>query len=198
MSQQLNLLPKDTGGISPAKLALMVMGAVVVAVFITWGTKRGMLVSVRADEAASAAQLHQISTQLEERVRTRSTELKAETDALRTRAEAAKQLLNLAATTGRAEGYAPYFAVLTTVKEEGLWLTDVAVTNAGKSLLLQGNSLDNAAVVRYSTRLNKALADTGTELTTLELSPQPVGIAANTGSGDKGGGALSMIKFTLR
>ena len=198
MSQQLNLLPKDTDGISPAKLALIALGIVALAVLVTWGVKRGMLVSARADEAASAAQLHQVSTQLQERVRTRSAELKAETDALRSRAEAAKQLLNLAAATGRSEGYAPFFATLTTVREEGLWLTDVAVTNAGKSLLLQGNSLDNGAVIRYSTQLNKALAETGTELTTLEFSPQPLGNIANSGPGDKGGGALSMIKFTLR
>ena len=197
MSQQLNLLPKDTEGLSPAKLALIVLALVVAALLVTWGIKRGMLVSARADEAASAAQLHQVSTQLQERVRTRSAELKAETDALRSRAEAAKQVLNLAAATGRAEGYAPFFSLLTTVKEEGLWLTDVAVTNAGKSLLLQGNSLDKAAVIRYSTRLNQALAVTGTELTTLELSPQASGGAVSAASDDKSA-ALTTIKFTLR
>jgi hypothetical protein len=197
VSQQLNLLPKDTDGISPAKLALIVLGLVVAAVLVTWGIKRGMLVSARADEAASAAQLHQVSTQLQERVRTRSAELKAEVEALRSRAEAAKQVLNLAAATGRAEGYAPIFSLLTTIKEDGLWLTDVAVTNAGKSLLLQGNSLDKAAVIRYSARLNKALETIGTELTTLELSPQTSGGIVGASAGEKSGG-LATVKFTLR
>ena len=192
MSQQLNLLPKDTDGISPAKLALIFLAVVVVVLFVTWIIKRGMLVSARADEAASAAQLHQVTTQLQERVRSRSAELKAETDALRSRAEAAKQVLSLAATTGRPEGYSPYFSLLTTVKEEGLWLTDVVVTKAGKSLQLNGNALDKAAVIRYSTRLNKALEDTGIELTTLELMPQSLT------STDAKGSELTTIKFTLR
>ena len=197
MSQQLNLLPKDTDAISPAKLALIVLGLVVAALLVTWVIKRGMLVSARADEAASAAQLHQISTQLQERVQIRSAELKAETDALRSRAEAAQQVLNLAAETGRPEGYSPYFSLLGTVKEEGLWLTEVAVSKAGKSLQIQGNSLDKAAVVRYSTRLNTVLAETGIELTTLELTPVAIGSAAS-GSIDDKRSAMTITKFTLR
>jgi hypothetical protein len=123
--------------------------------------------------------------------------LQAETDGIRVRAEAAKQLLSLAAATGRPEGYSPYFSLLATVKEDGLWLTEIVVTMAGKSLQLYGYSVDKATVVRYSTRLNEVLAESGIELTTLELTPQSFGGADKTNTVDKAS-QLNTVKFTLR
>jgi len=100
MSQQLNLLPKPKANYSPALVALLILGMVILVLFATWGIKRSILASVRAEEAASAVQLKVVTAQLEERFRARSAQLNAEIEALRLRAAAAEQVLALAAGVG--------------------------------------------------------------------------------------------------
>ena len=164
--------------------------------FSTWGVKRSILATTRVEEAASAAQLKEVTAQLEERFRARALQLNTEITALTPRAEEAKQVLALAAAVGKVEGYSPYFSSLAMVREEGVWLTEATVSKAGKSLQLVGHSLDKDAVIRYSERLNSAFADSGVQLTLLEMSSE----AERTGT--VGANAkvvpLNSVKFTLR
>lgn len=194
MSQQINLLPKSKSRHSPAFVALLILGFVALAIFATWGVKRSMLAGARADEAASAVQLKELTAQLDQRIRVRAAELNAEIAALKPRAEAAEQVLTLSATVGKTDGYAVYFSALAAVREDGLWLTDVVVDKAGKSLQLGGLSLDKDAVLRYTQRLNAALAASGIKLTTLEMTPQPMSSASTASKGS----SSTVIKFILR
>ncbi len=200
MSQQLNLLPQTKTRHSPATVALLILGVVVLALLAAWGVKRSMLAGARADEAASAAQLKDVSAQFEQRFRSRAAQINAEIEALKPRAAEAQQVILLAAGVGKPEGYSPYFSSLAAVREEGLWLSDVTVGQGGKSLQLSGQSLDKDAVLRYTRRLNAAFADAGIKLTTLDMTSQPFGAAGTMGmTGASGNSApLTLIKFSLR
>lgn len=197
MSQQINLLPKARSRHSPAVVALLILGLVAFALFATWGVKRTMLAGVRADEAASAAQLKEVTAQFEQRFRARATQINAEIDALRSRAAEAEQVMALAAGVGKPEGYSLYFSSLAAVREDGLWLSDMTVGAGGKSLQLSGQSLETDTVLRYTQRLNSALADSGIKLATLEMTSEPFGAAGAAGAGIKGA-PPTLIKFSLR
>lgn len=192
MSQQLNLLPPVKSRHSSAAVALYILGLVVLALLATWGVKRSMLASARADEAASAAQLKEVNAQFEQRFRSRSAQINAEIEALRPRAAEAEQVILLAAGVGKPEGYGFFFSSLAKIREDRLWLSEITVSKSGKSLQLAGQSLDKDAVLRYTQRLNSAFADSGIKLTTLEMTSQSLGTA-----GDKSAN-LPVIKFSLR
>ena len=200
MSQQLNLLPQTKSQHSPATVGLLILGVVLLALFAAWGVKRTMVAGARADEAASAAQLKEVSAQFEQRFRSRAAQINAEIEALRPRAMEAQQVIALAAGVGKPEGYSPYFSALAAVREEGLWLSDITVGEGGKSLQLGGQSLDKDAVLRYTRRLNAAFANSGVKLTTLDMTTQPFGAAGTMGmAGASASSApLTLIKFTLR
>ena len=200
MSQQLNLLPQAKSRRSPATVALLILGVVALALFATWGVKRGVLAGARADEAASAAQLKEVTAQFEQRFRARAAQINAEIEALKPRAAEAQQVIVLAAGVGSPEGYSPHFSSLAAVREEGLWLSEVTVGQAGKSLQLTGQALDKDAVLRYTQRLNTALAASGIKLTTLDMTSQPFGAAGTMGAAGVGvmGAPPTLIKFSLR
>lgn len=193
MSQQLNLLPKAKSRYSPAIVALMILGVVVLAILATWGIKRSMLAAARADEASSAARLKEVNAQFEQRFRSRAAQINAEIEALKPRAAEAEQVIVLAAGVGKPEGYSPYFSSLAAVREDGLWLSDVTVGQAGKSLQVGGQSLDQAAVLRYSQKLNTTFAAAGVKLTALEMTSQ-----AGASASGRDSAALAVIKFSLR
>lgn len=203
MSQQLNLLPPPSSRYSPAVVALMILGFVAVVLFAAWGVKRATLAGVRAEEVASAAQLKEVSTQFEKRFRARAEQINAEIEALKPRAAEAQQVMALATGLGKPEGYSPYFASLAAVREDGLWLNGVTVGQAGKLLQLDGRSLDKSTVLRYTQRLNAALADSGVTLAALKLDVESLGgKAAGAATGGAGGGgknaSLTVLKFSLR
>lgn len=200
MSQQLNLLPQAKSRYSPAVVALMLLGLAALGLFATWGIKQNTLRGAQTSEQASAAQLKQVSAQLEERFRARAARLNDEIKALKPRAEEAEQLIRLAAGIGRPEGYSPYFSSLVALREDGLWLSDVTVGQAGKSMQLGGHALDKDAVLRFTQRANVAFAGLGVKLTTLEMTPQPLAAGATdtTIAAGKGAPPLTPIKFSLR
>ena len=195
MSQQISLLPKARSRHSPAAVALLILGVVALALFATWGVKRAMLAGARADEAASAAQLKEVTAQFEQRFRARAAQINAEIDALRPRAAEAEQVMRLAAGVGKPEGYSTYFSSLAAVREDGLWLSDMTVGEGGNSLQLSGQSIEKDTVLHYTQRLNSALAASGIKLTTLEMTSQPFGAAGATGAA---GAPPTLIKFSLR
>lgn len=198
MSQQLNLLVVKKSGPTPALVSLMILGAVVCALLVVWGVKRNTLQSARAEEVATSAQLKQVSAQLEEKIRARLAALNAEIAALRGKADAAQQVLTMAAAMGRPGGYSQHFSSLAAVREEGVWLTELNVTQAGKALQLSGFALDKDAALRYVHRLNAEFAGEGIKLTSLDLTPQPLG-AASVATTAPGGNKIpaTVIKFTL-
>lgn len=200
MSQQINLLPKAKSRFSPAGMALLILGVITLVLFATWGVKRTQLASVRSDEAASAAQLKEVTAQFEQRFRARAAQINAEIAALAPRAAEAEQVMLLAAGIGKPEGYSPYFSSLAAVREDGLWLSDMAVSQGGKTLQLSGSSLDKETVLRYTQRLNSGLTESGIKLTTLEMNSQPFGTGAAAGTAGAGikDAPQTFIKFSLR
>lgn len=194
MSQQLNLLSTENEGLSPAVIALLVLGFVVLALLVAYGVKQAMLSSARNAEIASAAQLKEVSAQLRQKIQVREDKLNAEIAALKPKATESEQVLKLAATLGRVEGYSPYFSTLATVRESGVWVTSATVSKAGKSFKISGQSLDKDAVIRYTQRLNAALATSDIQLSSLEMTTQPLGSVRVDEKRDP----ATAIKFTLQ
>lgn len=190
MSQQLNLLPPVKSRYNPAAVALMILGGVALALFVTWGAKHSTLATVRAEEAASTAELTTVTAQLEQRFNARAVQLNAEIDTLKPRAEEAQMVIRLADGVGKPEGFSPYFSLLTQVREDGVWLSEMSLGQAGKSLQLNGQSLNKDALLRYRERINAAFTTSGIQLTALEIASQPVGAA--------GASDMTTIRFTLR
>lgn len=192
MSQQLNLLPKAKSRYSPATVSLAIVGLVFIALLATWGVKRTLLAGARASEAASAAQLVEVTAQFEQRYRSRVVQINAEIETLKPRAAEAEQLIRLAAGVGSPQGYLPHFMALAKVREDRLWLSEMTVGQGGKALQLSGQALEKEAVLRYMERLNAAFAESGIKLTMLELTSQTIqGGPANSAP-------LNVIKFSLR
>ena len=193
MSQQINLLKQYRAGPSAAVVALLIVIVTALALGAAWGVKHRMLEAVRAAEKVSAAELKRVSDQLEGRLQSRSEQMAAELAALKPRAQAAEQILLLATGLGKTDGYFSFFSILARVREDGVWLTEAAVSKAGKSLKLGGQSLDKDALSRYVQRMNTAFADSGIQFTAFEMTAEPFG-AVGTGAQ---GGSLSLSKFTI-
>jgi hypothetical protein len=121
-------------------------------------------------------------------------DLKAEVDALRLKTEAVRQAVDLIGkgSLGNPNGYAQYLTALAGVSEEGLWITSVAVTNAGRLVTLSGRALRTESILRYAKRLNEAFAPYEVQFNSMELTPDT---PARTG--EPGKPPLTTVAFRL-
>jgi hypothetical protein len=184
MSQQINLLrPKDRTA-TAAGMAAAALGIGLLMLL-------GVLHSVRSETAQlrETAKLgEQRATQVKIAIQQLQTSkdsgeeaaIAAEIASLRPRAEAVVQLVRSvrSGNLGNAEGFARYYGTLAGVAVEGLWITNVSVTNAGKSVTISGRALRNESVMQYAQRLNEAFTPHGVRFNALELTPEVVKPAA--------------------
>ena len=90
---------------------------------------------------------------------------------------------------GSDSGYYAHLVALARISENGIWLNNVRISDAGKSIVIGGSSLNPDAVLRYAQRLNEQFAPFGAQFSTVEIStPAPSG--PNTGP--------SIVHFNLR
>ena len=184
MSQQINLLrPKDRTA-TAAGMAAAALGIGLLMLL-------GVLHSVRS-ETAQLRETAKLGEQRATQVKTAIQQLQtskdsgeeaaiaAEIASLRPRAEAVVQLVRSvrSGNLGNAEGFARYYGTLAGVAVEGLWITNVSVTNAGKSVTISGRALRNESVMQYAQRLNEAFTPHGVRFNALELTPEVVKPAA--------------------
>ncbi len=199
MSQQINLLEERREPLGSALLALASVALMLVGLLAYWGVL--LTDSNRLQPSANAGKQElarvKAALQVEQQRQTGGHDgatLKAELAVLRPQAEAVRQLVDQvrSGALGSREGYASYLIVLASISEDGLWLTHVAVSNAGKAVRISGRALRNESVMRYAGRLNKAFALHGVQFNALEMTPESLVRAGETGKP-----VLTTVSFKL-
>jgi hypothetical protein len=192
MTQQINLLPqrqkRSVGAEIWAGVAVL---ALLVAVF---GYRQWLVIqNSEAEDALATAELQVAKTraamntlQKQRVAQNDGTAIAAEISVLRSRTDAASQLLNevQSGSLGSPQGYARQFAAVGSLAQDGLWLTAVSVDKGGAGINLTGRALRTEAVMQYARRANEAFAPFGVRFSALEFSPEgnaarPASAAAN-------------------
>ncbi len=179
MSQQINLLKQRHEPIGSALLALASAALMLVGLLAYWGVLLADANRLQQTVSAGKQELARVKAALQA-VQQRQAggndgaTLKAELAALRPKVEAVRQLVDQVRSSGLGspEGYASYLTTLASISEDGLWLTHVAVSNAGKVVRISGRALRNESVIRYAGRLNAAFAPHGVQFNSLEMTPE--------------------------
>jgi hypothetical protein len=175
MSQQINLLTRERKPVGAALAALAVVAVVLLGLLAYDAMLRAETARLVQNADSGQRQLNQAKAAMQAlRQRAESNNdaanLKAEIDALRSKADAIRQweqLIN-SGTLGSPQGYAQYLSTLASVPEEGLWITSFSVGNTGKLVSLSGRALRNESVLRYAGRLNEAFAPQGVQFKSAE------------------------------
>ena len=191
MSQQINLLVRKSAGFDSTWAALAALGLVLLSLLGLWAVKQGDVARAQEDAAASARQLEDVKARLQARTQRSGTDLGAEIEALKSRAEAARKTLERIGELGSQQGYSRVFSALASVGEDGLWLTSVSVNQGGKSVSISGHALRQESVMHYAERLNGIFSDAGVQFTALELSPVSAGKPGDPGA------QLNAVAFKL-
>lgn len=76
---------------------------------------------------------------------------------------------------GSLQGYAGYLDTLATIPGKGVSLSAITITRAGKEMRLQGQAIDEAAVLDYAATLNERFAPRGVSFAAIELSAGQTG-----------------------
>ena len=199
MSQQINLLARERNPVGSALAALALVVLVLMGLLAYDAMLRAETVRLKQNADAGQRQLNQVKVDMQA-LRQRAepdndaVDLKAEIDALRSKADAIRQweqLIN-SGTLGSPQGYAQYLSTLASVSEEGLWITSFSVGNTGKLVSLSGRALRNESVLRYAGRLNEAFAPQGVQFNSVEMTPENL-----VKSAEPGKPVLSTVAFKL-
>lgn len=199
MSQQINLLQHRHRPVGSALGALAMVTVVLLCLLAYDAVLRNETTVLQQDIATGQRQLVQAKAALQvmhQRADSNNdaATLKAEIDTLKSRVEALKQRGELIGnrTLGSPDGYAQHFITLASVPEEGLWLTSVFVSDAGKLMSLGGRALRGESVLRYVKRLNEAFAPLGVQFNSVEMTQENL---VRTGAPDKP--LLTSVAFRL-
>ncbi len=199
MSQQINLLTRERKPVGAALAALAVVAVVLLGLLAYDAMLRAETARLVQNADSGQRQLNQAKAAMQAlRQRAESNNdaanLKAEIDALRSKADAIRQweqLIN-SGTLGSPQGYAQYLSTLASVSEEGLWITSFSVGNTGKLVSLSGRALRNDSVLHYAKRLNEAFAPQGVQFNSVEMTPENL-----IKSVEPGKPVLSTVAFKL-
>ena len=196
--QQINLLKRRNRDFKTAVVAPVMLGLLLLSLFglgWVWGLRQADFAAAQRAEVASMLQLQQAKAKLQllESQITQQPQTSSSTEIanLKQKAVEAQQILALTNSIGSPVGYARYFDALAKIAEDGLWLTNVTVTQAGKSVSVSGNALNKDSVMHYAQRFNDRFADDGVEFTSLELTPVTAVKASEHGS------KLTAVAFIL-
>lgn len=199
MSQQINLLARESKPLGSALWAMAVVATALIGMLAFGWMLRADNSRLQRDAESGERQLAEVKASLQamrqpSAGKSDAAELKAEIDALKPKAEAVRQLLEAIGngSLGSAEGYAQHLMTLAGVSEDGLWLTSVSVGNAGRVLNLSGRALRNDAVMRYAKRLNEAFAAQGVQFNSVEMTPESL-----VRAGEAGKPTLRTVAFKL-
>lgn len=199
MSQQINLLMERREALGSALLALASVALMLVGLLAYWGVLLADTNRLQQSVSAGKQELARTKAALQAEQQRQAgghdgAALKAELAVLRPKAEAVRQLVDQlrSGALGSPKGYANYLTTLASISEDGLWLTNVAVSNAGKGVRISGRALRNESVMRYAGRLNAAFAAQGAQLNSLEMTPESL-----VRAGEPGKPLLTTVSFKL-
>ncbi len=179
MSQQINLLPH-----APSAPVLSARRALVGA--LVWAITLGAQVAWQArtaDEARIAAETSEqelkqqkqlllaLQTRLGESANPNN--IAAQIAALEPHTRVSRDLLARlkAGDLGSLDGYGEELTELAALPKQGVWLTLVAISNAGRTLRIEGRALKKENVLPYAAALNEVVHKYGAQLNQMEIAP---------------------------
>lgn len=179
LGQHVNLLTQKKREFNLALIAAVMLGLLLLSLFGLWSFRQSEVTATRQAEVASSLRLQQAKDKLQlleaQIMQQSQASLSTEIANLKQKAEAAQQILSQTGSLGSPQGYARYFDALTSISEDGLWLTNVSVDQAGKSVRVSGNALNKDSVMRYAQRLNERFSSDDVQFSALELTPVSAG-----------------------
>ena len=183
MSQQINLLIQARELKSTLLPTLIGVGMVLVVLLIYWGFQHLQTVKLQQTANTIEQQLNaakknmQLLQQKKLATGEKAGDLDAQIAALKARSEAGQEILTLLqkGELGNSTGYAGYLTKLMMISQSDLWLTNVAITNAGKNVSITGRALNNDSIINYAKRLNQQFSDYGVQFTSVEMTPEVLG-----------------------
>lgn len=198
MSQQINLLP-----VAPKPLVLSAQRSVVVAgISLLLLVMQASWLGMQRDEAVRAAheshqqlqQQQQLLKALQKRLGDTETQgnIAAQIAALEPQTKVSRELLDAlkSGELGSLEGYGAQLTELASLPRSGVWLTAVRITNAGRSVRVEGRALNKNDVLPYASQLNRALGKYDVHLDQVEIVPVPL-------APDQDGGAAPVFAFKV-
>lgn len=179
MSQQINLLPREPRSpVLSARRALVgvLLWALTLGAQVAWQSRQ-------ADEARIAAEhseqelkqqkqlLLALQTRLGESANPNN--IAAQIAALEPRTRVSRDLLARlkAGDLGSLDGYGEELTELAALPKQGVWLTLVAISNAGRTLRIEGRALKKEYVLPYAAALNDVVHKYGAQLNQIEVAP---------------------------
>jgi hypothetical protein len=192
MSQQINLLQqKQQPSSRPALIALAVAVAGIAGILLYGASVSEATKAVRKRADAGEAQLTQLKATVAavqaKKAGVAAAQSPAEIAQLRTRAEAARQLVGLAkdAGLGSQGGFSREFQALNAAATDGVWLTSADFGKGGGQVAISGGAMNSASVIQYAKRLNETYRPLGVRFNNVEVVPDA------GGSADKPPGSVS-------
>jgi len=178
VSQQINLLvqkqrrPAVSAERTAIALALLLAASITYA-FVERNKTAKVIESVKQSEAQVAKEKTSLKA-LEQKLaeRPKPDALAAEVSYLKEVAANKRRVLEAlrSGSGGSESGYHAHLVALARISENGVWLDRVQISNAGKSIVVAGSSLNPEAVLRYAQRLNEQFAPLGARITTVEIA----------------------------
>jgi hypothetical protein len=179
MTQQVNLYApavQEKAGPLWTALAIAAVTTALLLAFHQWIRDENDKLQVRVKQSAAqlATEKNAVKSMKDAlATRTDPARLAAELAALKTRATEAQEIMSQlqSGKLGTLDGYGGYMLTLARVGEPGVWLTSLKISDAGKSLEVEGRSLQADGVLRYAGELNRQVAPFGATLTSVEMTP---------------------------
>ena len=179
MSQHINLLPKPQKNpllSAPHAAAALALWCVLLGVFAWTGSRDAEAARIRADKVAAELQSQQVLLKaLQKRLGDGAEphDLASQIAALEPQTRVSKDLLERLKNgeLGSLDGYGRQLTEFASVPQRGAWMTLVTVSNAGRSLRVEGRALRKEQILPYAATLNAALAKYGIALKDVEVAP---------------------------
>lgn len=179
MTQQINLFVREVAVKRGPIVTTLLAGALMAVVCVVYW--QYLIGETKRLEKRVADAKREVATQQEAlkgmrdvlAKRTDPARLAAELAAVKARASEAQAFLGLLQNgeLGSIDGYAGHFITMARNTEPGVWLTLLRIQNAGKTLELQGRSLQPESVLRYAGQVNNRIAPFGANLSSVEMTP---------------------------
>jgi len=178
--QQINLyqsrLQKQKVNLSSPQLlkAVAVVSGLMVGLIVFYAVQlRQLEAELKIEEAAQAvkmAQLESLQTQIQ--ARQKDKQLQARVDALMLEISNKQRVMKVLGEQrfGNSEGFSTHVSGLARQRIEGLWLTQVRISQGGETLGLKGQSLKAELLPRYLQRLSTEAVFAGKTFETLSMT----------------------------
>jgi len=178
--QQINLyqsqLQQHKSHLSSSQLlkAVAVVSGLMLGLLVFYGVqlnqRQAELEIVEAAQATKMAQLENLQTQIQ--ARQKDPKLQARVDALMLEISNKQRVMKVLGEQrfGNSEGFAAHVSGLARQRIDGLWLTQVRISQGGETLSMKGQALKAELLPRYLQRLSTEAVFAGKNFETLSMS----------------------------